>query len=164
MCLSLWPCLLASGIQNFSKDALKQTPEKPASSGPNISAGGGGGGGGGGGARPSPGAGPAGFGMIDLGQVKLRKTGAPGAHAPQLRARSASRTSFRRANVKVDFWGIENKWGKTLGANLHSIQFFRDDEPLVGGRMSFDTAIDGFEDVDVDAAFTEDDADDDFLK
>lgn len=50
-------------------------------------------------------------------------------------------------NVKIDLWTYDNKWGKGVSANLHAVQFVRDAEPIVGGRMSFDKAIEGFEDV-----------------
>lgn len=51
------------------------------------------------------------------------------------------------ANVKVSFWGLTNKWGSTVGCNLHTVQYAGEGEPLLGGRLSTTEAVDGFEEV-----------------
>lgn len=52
-----------------------------------------------------------------------------------------------RVNCKIDLWVQKNKWGTGIHANLHVVQFVRDDTALTGGRLGFDQAIEGFEDV-----------------
>ena len=60
-------------------------------------------------------------------------------------------------NAKIRLWAQDNKYGKRLNAELVSIQFLRDGEPL-DGRVSVEEAASGFDTVN-----DYEDDDDDFL-
>lgn len=61
-------------------------------------------------------------------------------------------------DVKVDFWAIENKYGRTVSANLHAVRIVGGGERLTGGGMSQEEAIKGFDDTsDADLDFGDDD-------
>ena len=50
-------------------------------------------------------------------------------------------------NGIIDIWIQNNKWGKRVNANLHGIQFVKDDEPFGAGPID---VTDEFDDIDVD--------------
>ena len=56
------------------------------------------------------------------------------------------------AAVRIELWGIQNKYGKTISCTLHSVQYRGEGTPLTGGRMSTNEAVKGFAPIDVQAA------------
>jgi hypothetical protein len=72
-----------------------------------------------------------------------------------------------RVNVKLDFWGQDNQYGKRINATVLAVQFAGDDESFDGAYVSEETAADGFESLDdLDDGFAEETAteeDTDFL-
>lgn len=50
-----------------------------------------------------------------------------------------------RVNAKVDLWAQDNKFGKRINATLIAVQFQADDEPLGGGHVTHDQAVEGFD-------------------
>lgn len=52
-------------------------------------------------------------------------------------------------NVNVDLWAQDNKFGKRINCELIAVQWKADGEPLAGGGVSREAAVQGF-DVDPD--------------
>lgn len=48
-------------------------------------------------------------------------------------------------NAKVDPWAQDNQFGKRINATLIAVQFQADGEPLGGGHVSREQAVEGFE-------------------
>lgn len=54
-------------------------------------------------------------------------------------------------NGKVRLWAQDNEWGKRINAELISVQFAGDGEPLEAGHVTVEEAISGFEAVNDDS-------------
>ena len=52
-----------------------------------------------------------------------------------------------RVNAKIRLWAQDNKYGKRINAELISVQFAGDDDPLDAGYVSAEQAVSGFEDL-----------------
>ena len=48
-------------------------------------------------------------------------------------------------NASVEIWAQDNKFGKRINATLIAVQFQADDEPLGGGHVTHDQAVEGFD-------------------
>lgn len=73
-------------------------------------------------------------------------------------------------NASIDFWAMDNKWGKKVLCNLFAVQFVKDGEPFGSGPVDteddFDDLTDGEEaddddDIPFDGSSSDDDDDDD---
>lgn len=49
------------------------------------------------------------------------------------------------ANIKINLWAMNNKWGKRVNANLQAVQFAGDGEPLANSTLSAAQRTSGFD-------------------
>lgn len=81
--------------------------------------------------------------------------GARNAKRPQVRDRDGTTPLIEEdgkiyagcyANVIVDIWAQDNKYGKRLNASLLGVQFLRDGDPLAGGSTAEESDFEAIED------------------